>query len=73
MLEYGFHALRDEKKRRYILFRDNFQQMPQQRSMPSTPAFKDGNGVAMNSQQPTPPQVSRPLLGKAITTAGTEQ
>lgn len=25
MLEYGFHALRDEKKRRYVYFRDSFQ------------------------------------------------
>ena len=25
VLEYGFHALRDEKKRRYVYFRDSFQ------------------------------------------------
>ena len=31
MLEYGFHALREEKKARYIAFRDSLLQVEKQK------------------------------------------
>lgn len=51
MLEYGFHALREEKKARYIAFRDSLQEQAQEQSQQQKQQQSQQEKQAQQAQQ----------------------